>query len=160
MRHLGTPDAESTVFQMRNHIFGSAGLLVLLGFAAGCGSNRAILGEAEKGSPLTPLSVSPEAFVDSAQGAYVLIDLDRNRLRFMEGDEVLWEAPVGTGTGLRLRSDDGDDWDFSTPRGVFQVKFKEEMPVWYLPDWYFVEKNLPVPAENSPARRQEGQLGV
>jgi hypothetical protein len=43
---------------------------------------------------------------------------------------------------------------------VFQVKYKEEMPVWYLPDWYFIEKGLPLPPEDSPERRQEGQLGV
>jgi hypothetical protein len=103
--------------------------------------------------------VSPEVFVDTASGKFVVVDLDKNVLSFMDGDRVLWEAPVGTGTGLRLQSEAGE-WDFSTPRGVFQVKFKEEMPVWYLPDWYFVEKDLPIPPQNSPSRRLLNQLGV
>jgi hypothetical protein len=60
---------------------------------------------------------------------------------------------------LRLESDD-TEWHFSTPRGVFQAVYKEEMPVWYLPDWYFVENNLPMPAQNHPSRRLEGRLGV
>src|SRR5690606_13823438 len=78
---------------------------------------------------------------------------------FIYHDEVLWDAPIGTGTGLRLESEDGG-WHFATPRGVFQVKFKEEMPIWYLPDWYFIEKNLPIPPENAPERRLPNQLGV
>jgi hypothetical protein len=110
-------------------------------------------------APLEPLPVSAEVFVDTASGAFVLVDLDENVLRFMDGEHVVWEAPVGTGTGLHLESEEGD-WLFTTPRGVFQVKYKEELPVWYLPDWYFVEKGLPVPPEEAPERRQEGQLGV
>lgn len=105
------------------------------------------------------LPVAPEVFVDTTSGAYVYVDLDTNILRFMHGDDVLWEAPVGTGTGLRLQSDDGE-WHFSTPRGVFQVKYKEELPVWYLPDWYFVERDMAIPPDNHPSRRLEGQLGV
>ncbi len=110
-------------------------------------------------APLEALPVTPEEFVDTVTGAYVLVDLDVNRLSFIYHDDVLWEAPIGTGTGLRLESDDGD-WDFSTPQGVFQVKLKEEMPIWYLPDWYFVEKDLPVPPPNAPERRLPNQLGV
>ena len=96
---------------MYNHTLRSLALLALVAVAGGCASTRAILGETEKSAPLEALEVSPEAFVDTAGGAYVLVDLDRNRLRFMHGDEVLWEAPVGTGTGLRLKSEVGD-WDF------------------------------------------------
>lgn len=113
----------------------------------------------EIGTPMDPLPVAPETFMDTAQSAYVLVDLDHNILRFMDGDEIVWEAPVGTGTGLRLQAEDGH-WEFSTPTGVFQVKYKEEMPVWYLPDWYFIENDLPIPPNDSPSRRLENQLGV
>jgi hypothetical protein len=115
--------------------------------------------EAAKEAPLSPLAMTPQQFIATARGTYVLVDLDSNRLRFMDGAETLWEAPVGTGTGLRLKGADGE-WHFTTPRGVFQIQFKEEMPVWYLPDWYFVEKKLPVPAKEAPERRLPGQLGV
>jgi hypothetical protein len=136
----------------------SALLLVLT--ASGCATTgwRSESIPAPRGA-LEALPVSPEVFVDTASGKFVVVDLDKNVLSFMDGDRVLWEAPVGTGTGLRLQSEAGE-WDFSTPRGVFQVKFKEEMPVWYLPDWYFVEKDLPIPPQNSPSRRLLNQLGV
>lgn len=137
----------------------ATGALAVSTACASAGGGGLQAGEAERAGPLESLPVSAEVFVDTASGAFVMIDLDENMLRFMDGDVVLWEAPVGTGTGLRLASED-NEWHFSTPRGVFQAKFKEELPVWYLPDWYFLEKNLPVPAQNSPSRKLAGQLGV
>lgn len=133
--------------------------LILTLFAGACATLRPGGYEDGRSGPLEQLPVRAEEFVDTASGAFVLIDLDLNVLRFMDGDQVIWEAPVGTGTGLRLQSEE-NDWDFSTPRGVFQVKFKEEMPAWYLPDWYYVENDLPIPAQNAPSRRREGALGV
>jgi hypothetical protein len=35
----------------------------------------------------------------------------------MDGERVLWSAPVGTGTGLRLESESGN-WEFSSPTGT------------------------------------------
>jgi hypothetical protein len=98
-------------------------------------------------------------FLRRAEGMYVVVDLDANELRFHKGDEVIWRAPVGTGTGLRLESESGD-WEFSTPNGVFHVQMKELDPVWILPDWHFVKLNLPIPPEQSPVRRQPGALGT
>lgn len=98
-------------------------------------------------------------YLRAAQGMFVVVDLDTNELRFVEGDRVLWRGPVGTGTGLRLK-DEAGDWDFSTPNGVFFVQYKELDPVWELPDWYFVENKLPIPPESSPKRRQPGALGA
>jgi hypothetical protein len=105
------------------------------------------------------LPESADEFLDEASGIYVVIDLDTNKLRLMDGSRKLWEALVGTGTGLRLKGEDGD-WHFSTPEGVFQIQYKEEVPVWYLPDWYFVEKGLPIPPDNAPERKVSGQLGI
>ena len=114
---------------------------------------------AARSAPFSELNLSPEEFLAAAKGTYVVVDLDTNRLRLMDGADTVWSALVGTGTGLRLQSDDGE-WEFSTPRGVFQIQYKEEMPVWYLPDWYFVEKKLPIPPEEAPERRLLNQLGV
>ena len=95
-----------------------------------------------------------------AKGRYaVVVDLDVNLLHFRQGDVTLWSAPIGTGTGLMMQDGD-DDWDFSTPNGVFQVKFKERDPVWIAEDWYFVENGLPVPPPNDPARYFPGGLGA
>jgi hypothetical protein len=90
---------------------------------------------------------------------YVVVDTDVNQLSVMDGERVVWSAPVGTGTDFRLQDSD-NDWEFSTPRGTMQVQYKEENPVWHLPDWYFVEKKLPVPPESSPSRRVPNALGV
>lgn len=95
-----------------------------------------------------------------ARGRYaVVIDLDANRLYFRQGEVTLWSAPVGTGTGLRLETEE-HEWDFSTPNGVFHVQYKEEDPVWIAPDWYFVENGLPVPPANDRRRLFPGGLGA
>jgi hypothetical protein len=135
-------------------------MLLLALVASGCASTgwRAEEAPVRRGN-LEALPVTPEAFVDTASGKFVVVDLDANILRFMDGERLVWEAPVGTGTGLTLSSEAGE-WEFSTPRGVFEVKFKEEMPVWHLPDWWFVQRNLPIPPANSPSRKLPNQLGV
>jgi len=109
--------------------------------------------------PMRSLDVTPAEFLRDAEGIYVVVNLDDNRLRLMDGRTILWEAPVGTGTGLRLQSDT-NEWHFTTPRGVFQIQFKEELPVWILPEWYFVKRGERVPPVTSAARRLPGQLGV
>ncbi|MBA4157703.1 MAG: L,D-transpeptidase family protein [Gemmatimonadetes bacterium] len=96
---------------------------------------------------------------DPLGGFHVVVDLDDNELRFMDGKQVVWAGPVGTGTGLRLRGEDSE-WDFSTPNGTFYVQYKEVNPVWILPDWYFVKDKKPIPPEDSPARRVPGALGA
>jgi hypothetical protein len=145
---------------------GAVGVTILLG-ASGCASvggggastESDAAAEAARSAPLHPMAMTPQQFLANASGTYVVVDLDTNLLRVMDGPTRLWEAPVGTGTGLRLKGDDGE-WHFSTPRGVFQIQYKEELPVWYMPDWYFVEKNLPLPPPDSPERKLPGQLGV
>ncbi|HET8655422.1 MAG TPA: L,D-transpeptidase [Longimicrobiaceae bacterium] len=95
-----------------------------------------------------------------ARGRYaVVVNLDENRLYFKQGTLTLWSAPIGTGTGLELR-DGKEKWDFSTPRGVFHVKYKEKDPVWIAPDWFYVENKLPVPPPNDPKRYFPGGLGA
>lgn len=90
---------------------------------------------------------------------YVVVDVDRNELRFMDGERVLWSAPVGTGTGFRLAAEDRE-WEFTTPSGTMHVQFKELEPVWILPDWYFIENRRPLPAPDAPERRIPGGLGA
>lgn len=89
---------------------------------------------------------------------YVVIRLAENTLFLVDGRDVLWSAPVGTGTGFRLDGD-RESWDFDTPRGVFRVERKEKDPVWIMPDWAFVERGQRIPPPDSPLRRQEGALG-
>ncbi|MFP4623079.1 MAG: L,D-transpeptidase, partial [Gemmatimonadota bacterium] len=116
----------------------------LPGMAAGAGGAEGALRFVE--APLEPGS------------PYVVIRLDENRLLLVDGAEVLWSAPVATGTGFRLASG-GEEWAFDTPRGVFRIERKEKDPVWIMPDWAFVERGRPIPPSDSPLRRVEGTLG-
>lgn len=95
----------------------------------------------------------------NTDGRYVVISLAEHRLYLMEREQVIWSGAVGTGTGTRLENE-GQKWDFSTPRGMFRVQRMEKDPVWVLPDWAFVERGEPIPPQDSPKRRQPGTLGT
>lgn len=95
----------------------------------------------------------------NVEGRYVVISLDEHLLHLMEGSRVIWSAQVGTGTGTRLEGA-GKKWDFSTPRGIFRVQRKEKDPIWFVPDWAFVERKQPIPAMDDPKRREVGMLGT
>lgn len=130
-----------------------------ISFSIACVSAAAAQAERlaiESANPIVPEAEELNAL---ERGRFaVLIDLDENLLYFKEGDVTLWSAPVGTGTGIHVITDD-DRWEFSTPTGRFQVQYKERDPIWIAPDWYFVENNLPVPARDDPSRVLENTLG-
>jgi hypothetical protein len=133
---------------------GRAAALILALAAAGCAVAPQGTAEPEP-EAAPPVRAEPV----KRERRYVLIDVEENVLRFMDGDRVLWQAPVGTGTGFRLRDDSGE-WHFSTPTGTMHVQYKEMNPVWEIPDWYFIENRLPVPPEGSPLRKQANGLGA
>ncbi len=108
-----------------------------------------------------PDGAGPPRFVDAPLDPgvpYVVIRLTQNRLLLVDGREILWSAPVATGTGFRLEGE-RQSWDFDTPRGVFRIERKEKDPVWIMPDWAFIEAGRPVPPADSPLRRRRGMLG-
>lgn len=128
------------------------------------------VGEATgQGFPLAPLAVAHGVEREGSaryrdppvnvEGRYVVISLAEHRLHLMEDNRVIWSALVGTGTGTRLEGA-GQKWDFSTPRGMFRVQYKEKDPVWTVPDWAFVERGEPIPPMDSPKRQQKGMLGT
>lgn len=91
-------------------------------------------------------------------GPYVVVHLAENRVFLMEGAEVTWSAPAGTGTGFRLAGQ-GKRWTFTTPKGLFTVKRKEKDPIWEAPDWYYVERGQRIPPLDHPSRRIPGVMG-
>lgn len=106
-------------------------------------------------------AAGPPRFVDAPLDPgvpYVVIRLAENRLLLVDGRDILWSAPVATGTGFRLEGE-RQSWDFDTPRGVFRIERKEKDPVWIMPDWAFIEAGRPVPPADSPLRRRRGMLG-
>lgn len=101
--------------------------------------------------------VADRALVQS-EGPYVVVHLAENRVFVFEGRRAIWSAPAGTGTGFRL--DTGQHrWKFSTPRGLFRVQRMEKDPLWEAPDWHYVERGLPIPPQDSPARMMRGIMG-
>jgi lipoprotein-anchoring transpeptidase ErfK/SrfK len=136
----------------------SHALLILLALAAAVPARNAAAQYRQAADPGSrPLRVRSQAL---AQGGYaVVVDLDANRLYFAKGRRVLWSAPVGTGTGLRMETD-RDAWDFHTPNGAFHVTHKAREPDWIAPDWYFLEHDLRVPGPNDPKRRFTRGLGA
>jgi L,D-transpeptidase ErfK/SrfK len=95
----------------------------------------------------------------NVRGRYIVISLDEHRLYLMEDNRVVWSAIVGTGTGTRLEGA-GQKWDFSTPRGMFRVQRKERNPRWFVPDWAYIERGVPIPAMDDPRRWEDGMLGT
>ncbi|HET6360511.1 MAG TPA: L,D-transpeptidase [Gemmatimonadota bacterium] len=89
----------------------------------------------------------------------LLVSVSGRELSVWRGEDVLHRFPVGVGTGARLSRAEGDGWSFSTPTGVFEIGRKKKDPVWYAPDWYYVERGLPVPPAYSDERYRRGILG-
>jgi len=94
-----------------------------------------------------------------AEGRYIVISLEEHRLYLMEEERVIWNTIVGTGTGTRLEGA-GQEWEFSTPRGMFRVQRKEKNPRWYVPDWAYLERGVPIPPAGDESRWEEGMLGT
>lgn len=92
-------------------------------------------------------------------GRYVVVHLAENRVFVFDGPRAVWSAPAGTGTGFRL--DTGEHrWKFTTPKGMFRVQRMEKDPLWEAPDWHYVERGVPIPPANSPARLMRGVMGT
>src|SRR5688572_12574088 len=87
------------------------------------------------------LSGSPEGPRDAP---YLVVSLTENRLWYKQGDRVLFETRVASGSGKTLvKAGDaagGAKWKFETPRGRLVVQGKEEEPAWVPPDWHFIEQ--------------------
>ncbi len=93
------------------------------------------------------LAATDQATLQAQRGAvpldqpYVVVSTGERRLWYKKGDEVLFTAPVATGSGKSLVKEGGGDvWLFETPRGRLSVISKEENPVWSPPDWHYVEQ--------------------
>ena len=80
--------------------------------------------------------------VVGATTPYIVVSIAENHLWYKRGNEVLFEAPVATGSGKALVSDagGGKQYKFDTPRGRLTVEAKDINPEWVPPDWHFQEQ--------------------
>ncbi len=92
---------------------------------------------------------------------YLVVDTQENLLYVYQGDTALRVAVVSTGSGKVLTDPTGARWwTFESPRGMRRVLKKTEKPVWFKPDWAFLEEGLPVPPPRDPSRVVRGILGA
>ena len=80
-----------------------------------------------------------ESPAEAANQPYIVVSMADHRLWYKQGKEVLFEAPVATGSGKELVGGSAGQWRFETPRGRLVVKGKDENPAWVPPDWHYVE---------------------
>jgi L,D-transpeptidase YbiS len=78
---------------------------------------------------------------------YIELDLEANRLFVKMGSQTLYEFPMVSGKGRRRLQTTGNLKDFSTPKGVRQVESIIKNPIWYRPDWVWLERGEEVPEE-------------
>jgi hypothetical protein len=76
---------------------------------------------------------------DAADKPYIVVSMADHQLWYKQGKEVLFNAPVATGSGKELVGGNEGQWRFETPRGRLTVQAKDENPAWVPPDWHYVE---------------------
>jgi L,D-transpeptidase-like protein len=85
-------------------------------------------------------SLMSESPAEGADKPYIVVSMADHRLWYKQGKEVLFDAPVATGSGKELVGGSAGQWRFETPRGRLTVKAKDENPAWVPPDWHYVEQ--------------------
>jgi L,D-transpeptidase YbiS len=81
-------------------------------------------------------------------GPAILIDTAENKISLVQGSRVVVQDKCSTGSGLELTDTKGNrTWTFETPRGYYRVLSKVSNPVWYRPDWAFIEEGEPIPKD-------------
>jgi len=91
---------------------------------------------------------------------YILVDTKENTLYFKQKGQIIRHVKCSAGKGGILRDKKtGRKWEFVTPKGIFTIKSKTENPLWFKPDWAFIEEKNEIPMPNAPERKVEGELG-
>ncbi len=78
---------------------------------------------------------------------YLELDLEADRLFVKLGTQTLYEYPIVSGKGHRRLATTGSLKNFSTPKGIRQVEAIVKNPVWYRPDWVWLERGEELPEE-------------
>ena len=85
-------------------------------------------------------SLMSQTAAEATDQPYLVVSMADHRLWYKQGKDVLFEAPVATGSGKELVGGAAGQWRFETPRGRLTVKGKDEDPAWVPPDWHYVEQ--------------------
>src|ERR1051325_2647272 len=85
-------------------------------------------------------SLMNETAAEAANQPCLVVSMADHRLWYKQGKEILFEAPVATGSGKELVGGSNGQWRFETPRGRLTVKAKDETPAWVPPDGHDAEQ--------------------
>lgn len=140
---------------LRGFLFALLGLGVAGGALAGYVASR--------GGFYTPLQTLPAQAASKLdirpEGVYVVVDTHANKLRVYKDGELLREAICSTGSGTVLTDPrNGKQWVFDTPYGERKVQRKTRDPIWYKPDWAFIEEGQ-LPPKNPALRADDISMG-
>jgi L,D-transpeptidase YbiS len=90
----------------------------------------------------------------------LVIDVASCRFRLYDSRRrVVRQGPCATGMDSTLQAPDGRIWRFATPRGLRHIHNKSPNPVWYRPDWFYIEEGRTPPPPEDPDRLATGMLG-
>lgn len=78
-------------------------------------------------------------------GPWLSVDRSSETVQLMDGSKVVAKSAA---TGIKSLKD-----------GVYQLQHKQRNPLWYAPDTYFQDRNLPLPPEGDKSRFRRGALG-
>jgi len=81
-----------------------------------------------------------------SENFYLSVDTKARKLRLYYGDTVLREADIVIGEGRTIKSGD-KQWTFIPLKGAFPVEAKLVNHAWRVPEWVYVARNEPIPAE-------------
>ena len=95
----------------------------------------------------------------SPQEPYLIINTTGNEIDLKSKDQLIHRGKCSTGSYTLLKAGKRRQWLFKTPRGIFKVKAKMKDPVWYKPDWAYLEEGLPIPTRYTSDRYEKGVLG-
>jgi hypothetical protein len=84
-------------------------------------------------------NVLAAAPVVAADQPFIVVSIAERKLWFKRGHEIVFQAPVATGSGKELVTGT-NRFRFQTPRGRLVVRLKEVNPAWVPPDWHYIEQ--------------------
>lgn len=89
---------------------------------------------------------------------HLAIVLEDSMLELRQGRATLRKAKLSIGADSTVRAPDGRTWRLVRPVGERKISERQNSPAYVIPEWVYVSRGQPVPAEGE--RRVAGGLGA
>ena len=89
---------------------------------------------------------------------HLAIVLEDSVLELRHGRAILRRARLAIGADSTVRAPDGRTWRLIRPVGERKIAERQSSPTYTVPEWVYVSRGQPVPAEND--RKIAGALGA